>query len=200
MQATKRLWVGSIALAGALSAGFYGMGQTLASGSFGERYRDAETEEHESGDFLEHRQIVLLHSTPNFAGYQEECGSCHMAYPARLLPPQSWQRIMAGLQDHFGENAELDETTRQQLEAYLVEVAQGTQYRRMGSPSVAPWPLRITELEGFKYKHNEIPARLIRDNDKIASMSQCNACHSGAERGNFDEDNVVIPGYGRWDD
>ena len=40
--------------------------------------------------------------------YQEECASCHMAYPPGLLPARSWEKIMAGLESHFGDNAELE--------------------------------------------------------------------------------------------
>ena len=40
--------------------------------------------------------------------YEEECGSCHMAYPPGLLPGVSWQRLMAELDNHFGDNAEID--------------------------------------------------------------------------------------------
>jgi hypothetical protein len=35
----------------------------------------------------------------------KECGECHMAYQPGLLPAASWNRIMDGLADHFGENA-----------------------------------------------------------------------------------------------
>ena len=40
--------------------------------------------------------------------YKEECGSCHMAYPPGLLPARSWTKVMSGLDNHFGDNAELD--------------------------------------------------------------------------------------------
>jgi len=39
--------------------------------------------------------------------YQQECGSCHFAYQPGLLPARSWSTIMQGLDQHFGENAEL---------------------------------------------------------------------------------------------
>ena len=39
---------------------------------------------------------------PAFALYTQECGSCHMAYPAGLLKAASWQQIMRGLKTHYG--------------------------------------------------------------------------------------------------
>jgi len=35
--------------------------------------------------------------------YKEECGACHFAYQPELLPSGSWEKILAGLEDHFGE-------------------------------------------------------------------------------------------------
>ena len=37
--------------------------------------------------------------------YTQECGSCHLAYPPGLLPALSWQRLMGGLDRHFGTDA-----------------------------------------------------------------------------------------------
>ena len=50
----------------------------------------------------------------------DECGACHMVFPPKMLPTLSWVKIMAGLSDHFGENAALDDTTARQIEAILV--------------------------------------------------------------------------------
>jgi hypothetical protein len=40
--------------------------------------------------------------------YTAECAACHTAYPAGMLPAQSWQRIMKGLDQHYGSDASLD--------------------------------------------------------------------------------------------
>lgn len=150
------------------------------------------------------RDWSSLKTTPSPL-YSEECGSCHMAYPAAMLPIGSWLGIMAGLEDHFGESAEVDPGTQQQLEIYLLSGAadnRGYQSRRnAGAASSLVKPvLRITELSYFVRKHDEVPSRWVTGNDKVGSFSQCDSCHQTAAQGDFDDDGVVIPGYGRWDD
>ncbi|MBU4131448.1 MAG: diheme cytochrome c, partial [Proteobacteria bacterium] len=51
--------------------------------------------------------------------YKEECGACHFAYQPELLPSASWIRILATLDDHFGEMIELDDDSRKIIEDYL---------------------------------------------------------------------------------
>jgi hypothetical protein len=122
-----------------------------------------------------------------------------MAYPAQLLPPASWEKIMGGLENHFGENAELGATTRKELETYLIDASSSRSYKKLFRNLGDQAPLRITELPYFVRKHDEIPSRFIQGNDKVSSLSQCNACHKKAARGQFDEDDVTIPGVGSWD-
>ena len=43
------------------------------------------------------------------AVYTQECGSCHLAFPSNLLPKASWQRVMNGLDKHYGSDASLDQ-------------------------------------------------------------------------------------------
>jgi hypothetical protein len=134
--------------------------------------------------------------------YIEECSACHMAYPPQLLPADSWHKMMTNLDDHFGENAELDVETAQVIEGYLRESTDNSkhQYRKLFRNLDNKSPLRITELPYFIRKHDEIPAKFLVDNDKLSSFSQCSACHKNAEKGRFNEDDVSIPGYGSWDD
>lgn len=133
--------------------------------------------------------------------YQAECGSCHMAYPPRLLPAATWTAIMNRLDDHFGDNAELAPAVRGELTRYLAAHARprardfATRYD--GSHA---GPLRITERRWFRREHHEISARMVTGNDRVRSFSNCTACHADAARGRFDEHGVRIPGYGRWDD
>lgn len=139
------------------------------------------------------------------AEYQSECGACHLAYPPGLLPARSWTVLMEGLDDHFGENAELDAATRSRMTAYLTEHAadHGTGWlskRILRSVGEARTPLRISEVPAIAREHDEIPRRLYRDNPEVGSLSNCTACHRRAEAGFYDEHRVAIPGYGRWDD
>lgn len=150
------------------------------------------------------------HSTKQFTNtkhpvYEEECGSCHMAYPAGLLPSRSWDKLMAGLEDHFGDNAELLPETHKVIRDYLAAHSADHQSSRLSrkflySVDTNSSPLRITETAYFKRKHDEIPARMVTGNSKVNSFSNCNSCHMNAVKGVFSEDDVRIPGYGRWDD
>lgn len=154
-------------------------------------------------DYWERTRDVAAVTHP---AYKEECGSCHMAYPPGLLPGRSWEKMMAGLEDHFGENAELDSATAAELTRFLVDNSADAMpnYRRsrmitrdLSNESV---PLRITELAYFRHEHQKIPDRLITTNPKVNSLSNCNACHQKAELGSFSEREINIPGHGKWDD
>jgi hypothetical protein len=150
----------------------------------------------------EYRRVL---NPPKFAEYQTECGSCHMAYPPSLLPARSWTALMAGLDDHFGDNAELPADSAARIREYLVNNAadHSDARRAFAFNSSVPRdqaPLRITETRYFLRKHDEVPARLVKDNPKVGSFSNCQACHHSAEAGSFNEHSVNIPGYGRWDD
>lgn len=136
--------------------------------------------------------------------YKSECGTCHFTYPPGMLPAQSWQKLMGSLSDHFGENAELDSATQQKLTEYLVKgAAENSEtgrsakiLRSLGTDA----PLRITDVPYIRYKHNEIPARLISGNPGVRSLSNCAACHTQADKGSFAEREIRIPGVGRWED
>ncbi len=138
--------------------------------------------------------------------YAEECGSCHFAYPAGLLPSSSWQKVMQGLDDHFGDNAELDTQTQDVITEYLVNnAAESSNYRRshaiMKSLRMTDTPpLRITDTPYFKREHREIPEKIINLAEIGGNLSQCNACHQKADKGSFNEHEIVIKGFGKWDD
>ena len=137
--------------------------------------------------------------------YEQECSSCHFAYPPNLLPGQSWQKIMSTLDEHFGENAELDDSDRIAIQDYLLNnSADKSKTKRskkiMRSYSASDASLRITELRYFKHEHDEIPNRMVKDNPKVRSFSQCDSCHQDAKDGRFRESRINIPGYGKWDD
>ena len=135
--------------------------------------------------------------------YQDECGACHFAYPPGLLPARSWEKLLSKLDDHFGENAELDAKTIASLSGYLTKNAadkvRNRLSRRLASSVVHTTPLRITETPFFKREHREVPQRLVKDNPQVQSFSKCQVCHTRAAAGSFREGEINIPGHGRWD-
>ena len=137
--------------------------------------------------------------------YADECGACHYAYPPGLLPARSWEKLMAQLSDHFGENAELNAEDLKTLTAYAVnKAADKSNYEKSKkiarSIKANDTPLRISETAYIRDKHHEIPRRMLQDNPQVKSLSKCNACHTNAAKGVFEEDEVKIPGFGRWED
>lgn len=141
----------------------------------------------------------------NDAFYKEECGSCHFPYQPGLLPARSWQRVMSGLDDHFGENAELDVADAKRLTDYLTaNAADNADYKRSRgitrSLQNSEVPLRISEMRYFKRKHHELSSRMVTGNPKVRSFSNCDLCHTRAAQGSYNEHQVKIPGFRSWDD
>jgi mono/diheme cytochrome c family protein len=121
------------------------------------------------------------------AAYTQECASCHTAYPPGMLPARSWQRVMSGLDKHYGTDASLDAATLQQISTWLQAHA-GT-YKRVREE---PPQDRITRSAWFERKHRKVdPA--VWSHASVKSAANCAACHTGADRGEYDDDNLRYP-------
>ena len=124
--------------------------------------------------------------------YKQECAACHMAYQPGLLPAKSWTRIMGGLDKHYGSDASLDAAAVQQISRWLQSEA-GT-YKRVAE---APPEDRITRSAWLVSKHRKLDPQVWK-HASVKSAANCAACHTGAERGDFDDDGVKMPaGLGR---
>jgi len=176
---------------------------TLVAASLLNTACQADDDEHErKGGFFEKQKDVAAITDPV---YKEECGSCHFAYQPGLLPARSWKKVMSGLADHFGDNAELGADTQKKLTDYLLEnSADKSSYRRsqrlIRNLPADQAPVRITELPYFKHEHKEIRPNLITENKEVRSLSHCQACHRTADTGSYSEREINIPGFGPWKD
>jgi nitrate/TMAO reductase-like tetraheme cytochrome c subunit len=103
------------------------------------------------------------------AKWKKECGSCHVAFPPRLLAAESWQSLMENLNKHFGSNAELPAKDTQQILAYLKRQAGG---KGLYSAST----LRISDTPWFKREHGVIAAKEWT-HAEVKSRSNCESCH-----------------------
>lgn len=159
---------------------------------------DDDHEEHGISRLFRPRKTVIAGPAGGAVNpkFKAECTSCHMAYPPGLLPERSWTKMMNTLDNHFGEDASLDEATKKEVLDYLVRYSSDHAYSRRGTKILATigksTPLRVTETNYFIRKHDEI-AESVYKRKAIGSKANCIACHKGAEAGNFEEHDVKIP-------
>jgi len=122
---------------------------------------------------------------------KEECGSCHLAFPPSMLPASSWQRMMADLKNHFGDDASVNPATARRITDYLLANAGDAGGRRYGDKllrgtSTTNAPLRITELRKWVREHREVPAWEWKHQD-VRTKANCVACHAAADRGYYED-------------
>lgn len=119
--------------------------------------------------------------------YTQECGGCHLAFGAHLLPKASWSRILQNLDQHYGSDASLDAATQKQINDWLQ--AQGGQGKRARE---VPPDDRITRAAWFERKHRSVAVATFQ-RASIKTPVNCAACHPNAAKGDFEDDAVRIP-------
>lgn len=136
----------------------------------------------------------LITMKPN-STYLSECGDCHHAYHPSLLPAASWQKMMAGLEDHFGEDASLDAQAVSSITGWLNsfsakhwDTEAANNLRQISSQE----PLRITASPYWLRRHQNIGAATF-NSKAVNSKGNCIACHEDAVSGRFDDQKIRIP-------
>lgn len=121
--------------------------------------------------------------------YAQECGSCHVPYPPALLAAPSWTAVMGGLDRHFGTDASLEPAARADILSFLGKNAGRRDTSADGRPL-----LRVSETAWFLKEHRkEVPAGALQRPD-VKSFANCGACHEGAQRGDYSERGIRVPG------
>jgi hypothetical protein len=54
--------------------------------------------------------------------------------------------------------------------------------------------LRVSKVPYIMSQHEDLDREMFIDNPKVKSYANCNACHN-AEDGEYDEDDVDVPGW-----
>ncbi|TIC78594.1 diheme cytochrome c [Crenobacter intestini] len=163
---------------------------TLCALSLAGGFALADDDHHHGGKkYKRPKQLAVPLSAPKV--WTAECGSCHIAYPPGLLPPAAWKQQMDTLKHHYGSNATLDKTDEQAIRDFLAFASQANRLPLEPSPKAGE-PPRITTTRWFIRKHDEVTAEQWR-RKSVGSKANCQACHAGAEKGDFDDDRVQIP-------
>lgn len=119
--------------------------------------------------------------------YMEECASCHTAYAPRFLNKTNWQNITTDLSHHFGVDASIDETSLAEITKWLQ-----TNAATKGKSAETSKDNRITSKRWFIHEHDEVSTNTWK-RASIKGPSNCSACHTKANEGNFNEHDIRIP-------
>lgn len=127
--------------------------------------------------------------------YVTECTACHMAYHPSLRSAASWTLMMDQLDSHFGEDASLPDTARDDITAWLAQHAAGT----VDSKPAMLWrdlsetkSVSLPETSRWKWLHGGLDDSVFQRRP-IHSRANCGACHQDAETGWFSPFNLSIP-------
>jgi hypothetical protein len=103
--------------------------------------------------------------------------------PPNLLPKKSWEKMMGNLENHFGDDASIDEEANKNILAYLVKNSAETSsmesswnfLNSIGDKDI----IAMSDTIFWKETHKDIP-----------NKSNCKACHSDIEKGLIEDENI----------
>lgn len=144
---------------------------------------------------LSGRPALGVPTAPLDPTYVRECKSCHAPHHPSLASAATWSAIMAGLDDHFGDNAGLEAVLATEIARYLTTNAaehwDTLAANRLRRPSAAA-PLRITATEGWRRIHRDIPDATF-GRKSVGGKLNCAGCHADADTGRFAPRAISIP-------
>jgi len=165
----------------------------LINGVFIMALADDDDDDHHNSSKKYKKKYITPVNNPT---YEEECGACHFSYQPELLPSGSWKKIMAGLDDHFGEAVEIDTESINVISGYLISNSAEKSSAKRAVKIVRSLrertPIRISEIPYIIEKHDEVDPKIF-NRESIGSLANCTACHTTAEKGIYDDDDVKIP-------
>jgi cytochrome b len=129
--------------------------------------------------------------------FADECGSCHITYPPYLLPKSSWTLMMKNLDNHFGDDASLDEITNQSILAFLIKnSAENSTHKSslkiLKSLKDNNSTIAITKTPYWIKKHEDIE-KSVFESKQVKSKANCKACHQDIQNGLIEHDLIKIP-------
>lgn len=142
-------------------------------------------------------EVFYAKELPSFV---DECASCHILYPPHLLPKASWQNMMKNinLENHFGDDARVDEEIRVAIEEYLTKNSAENSTKEASFYTLKSLKDRdviaITETPFWKKRHKKISKEIFKS-EKVKSKANCKACHKNIESGLIEDENIKIADF-----
>ena len=132
--------------------------------------------------------------------FANECSACHTLYPPFLSPANSWKKLMSTLQNHFGDDASLEEEERASIEEYLIKNSAENSTKEATFYIIKSLKderdiIAISETPFWIEKHKGLDKNIFRSS-LIKSKANCKACHKNIEQGLIEDRDIKIPESG----
>ena len=124
-----------------------------------------------------------------------ECISCHTLFPPFLLDEKSWVYIMDNLENHFRDDASLEQEDINAIKKYLVNYSAKNStkesayhmYKSLENKEI----IAITKSSYWKKRHKSINKKVLQENN-ITKQSDCKSCHKNIENGLLNDKDIKI--------
>ena len=126
--------------------------------------------------------------------FVEECASCHILYPPHLLPQKAWNKMMDNLEEHFGDDASVDDSSNKIIRKYLLNNSSETSNKQASVYIMKEYmnEIAISDTSYWKDIHKNINKKIFQSK-KIRTKSNCKACHTNFENGLIENEDINIP-------
>ena len=133
------------------------------------------------------------------SAFFEKCAKCHKHYPPFMLPQASWEKMMDGLDNHFGERITENNVTKSEhvsIKEYLLANSAEHSSHKLAFKTLDSLgeirPLSITKSPYWRKAHEDLSPSLFKD-PLVKDKSNCFACHKNFEYGIFDIRLIHLP-------
>ena len=100
---------------------------------------------------------------------------------------------MGGLENHFGDDASLDEKTNQDILTFLLKNSAETSTMKPSFNFLNSIKnqdiIAMTKTTYWEKTHKKIPKEIF-ENSEVKSVANCKACHSDIEKGLIENENI----------
>lgn len=128
-----------------------------------------------------------------------KCGKCHKHYPPFMLPQASWEKLMDGLSNHFGEEIlehNISKPDQKSIRAYLVSNSAESSTHKLAFKTLESLgemrPISITKSPYWREAHRHIDDSFFK-HPEVKDKSNCFVCHQNFEYGIFDNALIRLP-------
>jgi hypothetical protein len=103
--------------------------------------------------------------------------------------------MMDDLENHFGDDASLDEADKNSIKDYLVKNSAQTSTKESAQKILKSIKnsdtIAITKTEYWQSRHDAIDKSIFKSK-KVGNISNCKACHKNIERGLLNDRDIQI--------